>query len=362
MSRFENSIAAFVIAAIAWAASCDRAYALATEHVGSGPITNGLNFGPDLLAAVNLDSRVYWNEVNGNPYFFFKGNTEALNKSLELFAKVKAEGHDVIIVPGSGDTRTFKGDAIASDWHFNVPMGLYFALGKGSKRARFTVYVKQESPKEKVDGKQVERWITDLDADDFAKREKAEQELAKLSRAVSSHLRKALETKPTPETERRLKALLGKLEGIDLDLIRIPTGLSVLDTSDLLANAREDLKNTDYTVRGMAITSLGGLDALGIEVIPELVEVLKTDKNEYVRRSASGALARIGKRSADALPILREGLKDSDVNVRNAFEQAVKAIEEAKEDPDHAEQVKKLRAIQEDISRFKQSLPKKNEK
>src|SRR5260221_4601772 len=121
MTRIRNAVPRWVILTILLTASAGRAYALATEHVGSGPITNGLNFGPDLLAAANLESRVYWNEVNGNPYFFFKGNTDAVNKCLEQFAKVKAEGHDVIIVPGSGDNKTFKGDSIASNWHFNVP-------------------------------------------------------------------------------------------------------------------------------------------------------------------------------------------------------------------------------------------------
>jgi hypothetical protein len=362
MPRFRNSVAGFVIVAIALAASTNRAYALATEHVGSGPITNGLNFGSDLLAAVNLETRVYWNEVNGNPYFFFKGNTDALNKSLELFAKVKAEGHEVIIVPGSGDTKTFKGDPIASDWHFNVPMGLYYASGKFSKHARFTIYINQESAKIKVDEKQVQRWIANLDVNDFTTREKAEQELAKLGRSASTYLRKALEAKPSPETERHINALLGKLEGIELEHIKIPIGVTVLEVSDLLAQAHEDLKSKDETVRGMAAQSLGGLDAFGIDVIPELIDLLKADKNEYVRRSAAGALTWLGKRAADALPTLREGLKDKDVNVRSSFEQAVKTIEEAKDDPNRPKQVKKVKAIREDISRFRQGLQKQVEK
>jgi hypothetical protein len=362
MPRFRNVVVGFVVMNIALTAFAGRAYALGTEHVGSGPITNGLNFGPDLLAAVNLDSRVYWNEVNGNPYFFFKGNTDALNKCLELFAKVKAEGHDVIIVPGSGDTKTFKGDAIASNWHFNVPMGLYYAMGKGSKHARFTLYINQKSTKAKVDEKQVARWIADLDVDDFTTREKAERELAKLGGSASTYLRKALEAKPSPEAERHIKGLLNKLEGIELEHIKIPKGVTVLEISDLLVSAHEDLKSKDYLVRGMATSSLGGLDTFGIEVIPELIDILKTDKHEYVRRSVAGALARIGKRSADALPTLREGLKDPDVNIRSSFEQAVKAIEEAKDDSDRQEHVKKMKAICEDISRFHQALQKQAEK
>lgn len=362
MSRCRKWVVAVAVVALAGPGSANRCFAAATEHVGNGTITQGLNFSPELLTAVNLDTRVYWNEVNGNPYFYFKGNTDALNKALELFAKVKAEGHDVILVPGSGDTKTFKGDPIASNWNFNVPMGLYYASGKFSKHARFTIYINQESAKGKVDEKQVQRWIADFDLDDFTKREKAEQELAKLGRLASPCLRKALEAKPSPETERHLKALLDKLEGIDLGHIKIPQGVKVLEVSDLLANAHEDLKSKDDTVRGMAAHSLGGLDAFGVEVIPELIDLLKNDKNEYVRRSAASALAWFGKRSADALPILREGLKDTDVNIRSSFEQAVKAIEEAKDDPKRPEQVKKLKAIREDIARFHQALPKSNEK
>src|SRR5262249_31550413 len=161
---------------------------------------------------------------------------------------------------------------------------------------------------------------------------------------VSTYLRKALEARPSPETERHIKGLLDKLEGIELEHIKIPKSVTVLEVSDLLASAHEDLKSKDATVRGMAAHSLGGLDAFGIEVTPEPRGLLKTNKHEYVRRSVASALAWFGKRSAAALPNLREGLKDTDVNIRSSFEQAVKTIEEAKEEPDRQEHVKKMKA------------------
>jgi hypothetical protein len=54
------------------------------------------------------------------------------------------------------------------------------------------------------------------------------------------------------------------------------------------------------------------------------------DNHEYGRRSAASALARLGKRSAAALPTLKAGLNDPDVNIRNSFETAIDWIENPK--------------------------------
>jgi Tol biopolymer transport system component len=55
--------------------------------------------------------------------------------------------------------------------------------------------------------------IADLDNDDFATREKATEELAKMGPAVAPDLRKALEGLPSAEMRKRIKHLLDKLRG-----------------------------------------------------------------------------------------------------------------------------------------------------
>src|SRR5262249_37780219 len=63
-------------------------------------------------------------------------------------------------------------------------------------------------PVESVDDKRIERWIADLDAGEFAAREKATKELRKLGELAEPALRKALASRPTLEMSRRLQGLL----------------------------------------------------------------------------------------------------------------------------------------------------------
>jgi hypothetical protein len=61
------------------------------------------------------------------------------------------------------------------------------------------------------DGKQVARWISDLDSDHFKQRERATEELGRLEEAVGPALREALADKPPLEARRRMEDLLRKL-------------------------------------------------------------------------------------------------------------------------------------------------------
>jgi WD40 repeat protein len=56
------------------------------------------------------------------------------------------------------------------------------------------------------------RMVADLDSKEFAVRESASQELAKIGAQAAPLLRKALEGKPSPEMRRRVTALLAQLE------------------------------------------------------------------------------------------------------------------------------------------------------
>src|SRR5262245_63094044 len=79
-------------------------HALATESLGNAPIGAGWGFDSKLLAAVNVHSRVYWYEVNGNPFFFFKGEAKELNEALQAFAKLDVAKKEIILIAGAGET------------------------------------------------------------------------------------------------------------------------------------------------------------------------------------------------------------------------------------------------------------------
>lgn len=62
-----------------------------------------------------------------------------------------------------------------------------------------------------VDDRQVERWLSDLDSDQFAVRETATQALAHRGATIEPQLRKALAATPSEEVRRRVQALLDGL-------------------------------------------------------------------------------------------------------------------------------------------------------
>jgi hypothetical protein len=71
-------------------------------------------------------------------------------------------------------------------------------------------------PVPRLDQQQLARWIEELDADDFAVREKATAELTKLGAMAEGPLRRALRNRPSLETRRRLETLLEKLKDLPI--------------------------------------------------------------------------------------------------------------------------------------------------
>jgi WD40 repeat protein len=82
-----------------------------------------------------------------------------------------------------------------------------WALGDSPKQA-MPFLRERLKPVEEVDPKQIQRLLTDLDSDQFATREEAAKELAKLGERVHPALRKFLEGQPSEEVRTRLKAIL----------------------------------------------------------------------------------------------------------------------------------------------------------
>jgi hypothetical protein len=79
-------------------------------------------------------------------------------------------------------------------------------LSKSPKEA--VAFLKANLLAVKADRKRVARLIADLDSDQFAGREKAQQELEYLGKYIKDDLKKALENNPSPETKKRLEHLL----------------------------------------------------------------------------------------------------------------------------------------------------------
>jgi RNA polymerase sigma factor (sigma-70 family) len=71
-----------------------------------------------------------------------------------------------------------------------------------------------------ADEKTVARLVADLDAEQFAVRERATAELEKLGEAAGADMRKALDAGPSTETRRRLTALLDQVENGQWNLSR----------------------------------------------------------------------------------------------------------------------------------------------
>ena len=75
----------------------------------------------------------------------------------------------------------------------------------------------------------IQRWIADLDSDQFAVRESASKELAKFDAQIESHVRKALKRNVAPETARRLERILSTVESLDSNAVRTIRSITILE-------------------------------------------------------------------------------------------------------------------------------------
>ncbi len=339
---------------IALAAACcllglvPRAFALAFEYFGNDPIPPGYDqsFGPGILALGNLKSRIYWYEVNGDPFFYYRGDTTALNEALRKFAELPTAPREVILLPGPAERDSLTRERrIAYDWSIHSPSGL-----TGGGPPTMTVFVTGVAPARPPDAAALSRWIADLDSDSFVVRDRACRDLERLEHSAAPALRNARNARVSAEAGRRIDLLLSRLSGIDLQAVEVPAGLSVLTLNDLLARHRAGLKSSDPITRGLSASALAELNRY-VNVVPDLVGFLGSERHEYARRSVAGALSRLGKKATPALADLKAGLKDPDVNVRNAFDYAVNVIEGAK-DEKPTDDPAKLRSVLDGIDAF----------
>jgi hypothetical protein len=338
------------------------AHALATEQLGNQPIGAGWGFGAELLAAVNVEERVYWYEVNGNPTFFFKGTPKSVNEAIRRFAAIPAEKREIILLPGPGKTQTLGSKPIEYDWTLHVPMGLRFDGDSdvADNRAVLIIHVTTPVPAPPRDPAAVKKWIRELNSDDFKTRERAAKELAEVGPGVAPLVREALAGKPSAEVRDRLERVLAGMTGsVSLDVLELPPDIPVVGVDNLLDRFRKELSNKDHGVRGYAASGLTYSSVTAEEVLPDLEKMLTTETHEYPLRCAMGTASRLGAAGKPLLQALREHVKSKDVNVKNAAEYAINAIEKAKPDGTPEAEFKARAALRKEIREFVAKRQKK---
>jgi hypothetical protein len=87
-----------------------------------------------------------------------------------------------------------------------------------------------------VDTQTVQRWLAELDSDNFQTRDRARQQLARLGKDAKPLYRAALKGQISPEKRRRLEGLLTALPaGYDVSDFEVPAGMTFLTVDDLVA-------------------------------------------------------------------------------------------------------------------------------
>ena len=104
---------------------------------------------------------------------------------------------------------------------------------------------------------------------------------------------------------------------------------------------------------GIALEELAPLAPYSDQVVPAITSMVDKGKNEWVRRVAALNLADIGFTALSALPILKEGLDDPDMNIRKVFQTAIEKLDKATERP--AEETRRKLAIADDIRELKKA-------
>jgi WD40 repeat protein len=126
---------------------------------------------------------------------------------------------------------------------------------------------KQLEPGAAPGAKQLARWIADLDAEQFADREKATEELVRAGKAAEDAVKKALANKPTAEARQRLDFVLSKLNGTlgpNPEEIRAARAVELLEkvgTADARRILEEIAKGNDVRLTAEARSALGRLKA-----------------------------------------------------------------------------------------------------
>jgi hypothetical protein len=151
------------------------------------------------------------------------------------------------LVSASDDTTALVWDATGGATSAKLPSGSMQALwtdlaSDDAAKAYRAIWLLARSPEQSVPflrerlppagaldqvrRKQVERWLTDLDSDEAAVRDRASGELEKIGAAAEPMLRKALAGRPSLEQRKRIERLL---ETVEREQVTLGRALEVLE-------------------------------------------------------------------------------------------------------------------------------------
>ncbi|MEQ9065931.1 MAG: HEAT repeat domain-containing protein, partial [Gimesia chilikensis] len=241
-------------------------WALGMEDFGNKPLNAG-NFQewPGIMPVVNDPHRVYHTWVNGNEHCYYRGDTEALNAALKRFAATPEKVHEVILLPGPAEIRSFRKEkSVTYNWSLHLVGGIAKAMlektqenGFWSKYPVLTVYVG---------------------------------------------------------------------ETIRLNQLKIPAGCKVLQLADLEKRYLQGLSSSDPTVQGMSLGSLAMLNPYSERNLKAIAKLLD-ESNSRIQIHTVRMLAEFGRLAKPVLPALQAALKTEDGQLRTQLEETIEAIE-----------------------------------
>jgi RNA polymerase sigma factor (sigma-70 family) len=218
-----------------------------------------------LLTSSDGESIHVWEVATGKPIRTFKGHRGHINSL--VFSR-----DDRRLASASSDSTVLIWDTTGSPGRLTTDAALadsWKALaGDDAKRAQDAVWALARTPEKSIPLlaarlhpvqpvilEQLERWIKDLDSDQFAVREKATTELQNLRELAQPALRRVLEGKPTLEQRRRIEPILAELESKPPsgDVLRSLRAVRVLEHAGT-AEARRLLSKLAGGAEGQALT------------------------------------------------------------------------------------------------------------
>jgi len=175
-------------------------FAAATSEEGNKPLS-AANYTdwPNLVDAINDESRVFQFWVNGNESFYYNGDTEAVNRVLKEFSETNYPDLQVVLLPGPAPTMEALGKKVTAEYRINIIGGIARAfIGRGNlKRVYFlqptmTVYV---SEKIKLSELKIPNNVTLLQLEDLETRfqkglDDDDQEVQKTAQRLLNQLNK----------------------------------------------------------------------------------------------------------------------------------------------------------------------------
>lgn len=244
------------------------AWGLMTSVCGNQPLSpENYKSWPGLVDVVNDPHRVLNVWVNGNEDCWYHGDTDAVNVALESFWRADLESYQVVLLPGPGQTITYNGMTVTSNWRLHILGGIAkSAIAKENDKTgvfdvhpTFYVYVSQPA---------------------------------------------------------------------DLQKLKIPAGLELLGPTDIRERFFAGLKEGSKTTRGHAAILLATVDSHSEESAQKVASLLD-EGDPWLSGMALSALEHFGANGLPVLEKLQKHKPENDLTAKT-LARVIKSIKEAK--------------------------------